>query len=534
MSETPTPAPGAIHSSDDEQMLHKLGYAQELMRAMGAFQNFAISFTIISILAGCLTSYYIAFQWGGPVAVTWGWLIVGLFTTLVALSMAEIASTYPTAGGLYYWSSKLGNAGWGWFTGWFNLIGLIGIVAAVAYGLAIFATSLLNLLLDYPNDIHHIFYIFALVMLAATLVNVFDVRITSTINSVSAWWHVAGVVIIVLALIIVPDGHQSVSYVFTTTINNSGFSGHGWSSIVFWMVFGIGLTMSQYTLTGYDASAHMAEETHKASRAAAVGMISAVVISVIAGFILLLALTFAIPDAVKVQEQFTYIVTYIWQESMSTRWAEFLLFIAVVAQFFCLTACLTSGSRMLFAFSRDRAVPGHQMWRRVSKHRVPVWSVCAVGALGFLLMVPTWWNNLAGYYVGTSVGTTGLYIAFILPVILRWRKGDAFERGAWSLGKHYKWINPIAILWVAFISIIFMLPTGPGGIPGKNAFDWNLVNYAPLTIGGAFLLFGGWWVLSAKNWFVGPVRMGTDEELEKLEAQQEAEFALPADTKYSS
>ncbi|MCY7302343.1 MAG: amino acid permease, partial [Thermoleophilia bacterium] len=250
--------------------------------------------------------------------------------------------------------------------------------------------------------------------------------------------------------------------------------------------------------------------------------------------ILLLALTFAIPDAQAVQEQFGYIVTYIWQESMSSTWAEFLLFIVVVAQFFCLTACLTSGSRMLFAFSRDRAVPGHKLWSKVSSHRVPVWSVCAVGTLGFLLMLPTWCNNLAGYYVGTSVGTSGLYIAFILPVFLGWRGGDSFETGAWSLGKHSKWINPIAILWVVFISIVFMLPTGPGGIPGNDAFDWNLVNYAPLTIGGAFILFGAWWMLSAKKWFVGPVRMGTAEELEQLEARQEAEFSVPADTTYGS
>ena len=535
MSETPAPAPSAtIHTSEDEKRLHQLGYAQELLRAMGAFRNFAISFTIISILAGCLTSYYIAFQWGGPVAVTWGWLLVSAFTILVALSMAEIASTYPTAGGLYYWSSKLGNAGWGWFTGWFNLIGLVGIIAAVGYGLAIFATSLLNLLWDYPNDIHHIFYVFVAVLIGATLVNVFDVRITSFINGVSAWWHVIGTVIIVLALVIVPDSHQSVSYAFTTTINNSGYSGHGWGSLVFWMVFAIGLTMSQYTITGYDASAHMAEETHKASRGAALGMIYAVVISVIAGFILLLALTMAIPDTKAVQEQFTYIVTWIWEESMSRRWAELLLFIVVFAQFYCLTACITSGSRMLFAFSRDRAVPGHQLWRKVSRHRVPVFSVVAVGCLGFLLMVPTWWNNLAGYYVGTSVGTTGLYIAFILPVILRYRKRESFEHGAWSLGSNYKWINPLAIVWVAFITIVFMLPTGPKGIPGNDAgFDWNYVNYAPLTILGAFLLFGGWWVLSAKNWFEGPVRMGTDEELEQLEARQEAGFLLPADTEYT-
>jgi len=528
------PAVSEIHLTDDERILHRLGYAQELMRAMGAFRNFAISFTIISILAGCLTSYYLAFQWGGPVSVEWGWIVVGTFTTFVALSMAEIASAYPTAGGLYYWSSKLGSPAWGWFTGWFNLIGLIGIIGAVGYGLAIYATAFFNLIWSYPNDRHHIFYLFAAFLICGTLVNVFDVRITSMINAISAYWHVVGVLIIVFALIIVPDHHQSAGYVFGQTINNSGFSGHSWGSGIFWMVFAIGsIGMAQYTLTGYDASAHMAEETHKASRSAATGMLWSVVVSVIAGFILITAITFAIPDQKAVQEQFTYITTYIWQTSMGTHWAEVLLFIVVLAQFYCLAACLTSGSRMLFAFSRDRAVPGHQLWRSVSRHRVPVWACFAVGALGFLLLLPTWWNNLAGYYVGTSVGTTGLYIAFILPVFLRYRQGSGFQHGAWSLGNHYKWINPIAMVWVAFISIVFMLPTGPGGIPWNAAWSWNLANYAPVTIVGAFVLFGGWWVLSAGKWFKGPVRMGTDEELLALEAQQQKEFLLPGDTEFS-
>jgi amino acid transporter len=531
-SESPA-ASGHPHLTEDERVLHRLGYAQELFRAIGAFRNFAISFTIISVLAGALTSYFLAFQWGGPVSVIWGWIIVGTFTIFVALSMGEIASTYPTAGGLYYWSSKLGSPGWGWFTGWFNLIGLIGIIGAVGYGLATFATSLFTLLWGYPNDIHHIFYLFAAFVALATLMNVFDVRITSIINGISAYWHVAGVLIIVFACFIVPDQHQSAGYVFGQTLNNSGFSGHGWSSGVFWMVFAIGsVGMAQYTLTGYDASAHMAEETHKASRSAAVGMVWAVIISVIAGFILVLALTFAIPDQAEVQKHWGDITTYIWQGSMGTHWAEVMLFIAVVAQFYCLTACITSGSRMLFAFSRDRAVPGHQVWRSVSKHRVPVWAALAVGFLGFLLLVPTWWNNLAGYYVGTSVGTTGLYIAFILPVILRFRQGDKFEKGAWSLGRHSRWINVIAILWVTFIFVIFMLPTAPAGMPWRSGWSWNAVNYAPLTVFGAFLLFGGWWVLSAKKWFVGPVRMGTEAELERLEAEQEKEFLLPADTAF--
>lgn len=180
--------------------------------------------------------------------------------------------------------------------------------------------------------------------------NVFDVRITSLINGISAYWHVIGVLIIVFALIFVPSHHQSAGYVFGQTVNNSGFSGHGWSSAIFWMVFAIGsIGMAQYTMTGYDASAHMAEETHKASRSAAVGMLWAVVVSVIAGFVLLTAITFAIPDQKAVQDQFTYITTYIWQTSMSTHWPEVLLFIVVMAQFYCLPvrgATRTSSSKV--------------------------------------------------------------------------------------------------------------------------------------------------------------------------------------------
>ena len=151
-----SPSPG-YHTSEDEKTLHKLGYAQELFRAMGGFQNFAISFTIISILAGCLTSYSIAYLQGGPIVVSWGWLLVGLMSTLVALAMAEIASAYPTAGGLYYWASKLGIPGWGWFTGWFNLVGQIAVTAAIGYGLAIFSTALLNYWFDYPNTKEYVY-----------------------------------------------------------------------------------------------------------------------------------------------------------------------------------------------------------------------------------------------------------------------------------------------------------------------------------------------------------------------------------------
>jgi len=284
--------------------------------------------------------------------------------------------------------------------------------------------------------------------------------------------------------------------------------------------------MSQYTITGFDASAHVAEETRNASRAAAVGMWTSVVVSVVFGFILLVAVTRAIPAEPQLD---LYIIPASWVGAMGQSWGTFLLFICCVAQMFCLTASVTSASRMLFAFSRDRAVPGHQLWRRVGRNRIPHFAVIAICVLAAALMLPTLYNFFIGYYVGTGIAVIGLYIAFILPVILRYRMKDEFTPGAWTLGNHYKWIDPIAIVWVFFISFIFLMPPYSISVPWNDGFTWEAVNYAPILVGGALLLFGGWWVLSAKNWFKGPVRMGTDEELEQLEEQQLGGFAMPTE-----
>ena len=533
------PAAGA-GITEDERILHRLGYAQELFRAMGGFQNFAISFTIISILAGCLTSYYIAFESGGPIAVTWGWLLIGLFSTIIALAMAEIASSFPTAGGLYYWASKLGSPGWGWATGWFNLIGQIAVTAAIGYGLSTFATALFDDLFSLEQHTHAwfgfdynetVYALYALFLLAACLINVFDVQVTSLLNTVSAYWHMVGVAVIVIVLIVVPDHHQSLGYVFGGQVNATGYGGNatGFHHAAFWLVFGLGLLMAQYTITGFDASAHMAEETHQASRMAAVGMYMSVVASVVFGFILLVAVTFAIPSTQGALDNIGAVVPWIWRTSMGENWSDALLAICVVAQFFCLTASTTSASRMMFAFSRDGAVPGHGLWRRVSRRRVPVYSVFAIGVLSGALMIPAIWNYLVGYAAGTAIAVIGLYIAFVLPVFLRLRLGERFERGAWSLGRHYRWIDTIALLWVAVIAILFSLPLFRAGLPWDADFSWSLTNYTVLWFAGIGLFFGGWWVVSARHWFKGPVRMGSEDELARIEALREGRSALPAD-----
>jgi amino acid transporter len=491
------------HSREsDEATLRRLGYAQVLYREMGGFSNFAISFTIISVLAGCLTSYYIAFNNGGPVAVTWGWLLVGGFCILVAMAMGEIASAMPTAGALYFWASRLGGPAWGWFTGWFNLVGQIAVTASIDYGAAIFTTALLNLWFPafVGTDTVTIFMVYTVIMALHLAINRVNISFLGQLNTLSAWWHMIGVAVIVAVLVLVPERHQSVQFVFGSTLNNSGFS-----DSAFWFVFGIGLLMAQYTITGFDASAHMSEETRSASRAAAWGTVMSVVVSVLFGFVLLVVVTFAVPDVQGTVDAGANAVVYIWTTALGQAGAEFLLLIAVVAQFFCGTASVTSASRMMFAFSRDRAVPGSGLWRKVAANRVPVNAVTAIAVLAWALMLPTLVNGAIGYLVGTSIAVIGLYIAFALPIILRIKAGDSFEHGAWSLGKHYKWISPLAVAWIAVVCVLFLLPISPKGVPGAPDFDWNVVNYAPLTVGVALILFGGWYLLSARAWFTGPV-----------------------------
>jgi amino acid transporter len=508
----------------DTRLLHSLGYAQELSRRMSGFSNFAISFTIISILSGTLTLYGTGINYGGPVEEAYGWPLVSVFVIIVGLGMAEIASKYPTAGGLYYWASKMGGPVWGWFTGWFNLIGQIAITAGIDYGAAVFADALLGLL--WPSSFHgtqhEIVAVYAVILLLHAALNIFSVRLVAFLNDVSVWWHVGGVVIIVAFLIFKPTHHQSFGTVFGHTVNNSGFSG-SW----LWFVLLLGLLQAQYTYTGYDASAHMSEETQGASRAAARGVIMSIVVSAVFGYILALGVTFAIQDLHTTAAAGGFAVKQVFLDSLGTHTAEVMLFITVMAQLYCGMSSITSASRMMYAFSRDGATPGHQLWRKLNGQRVPVYSVVAIAVLAFLCAFPAYFgtNGVVAYAAVTSIATIGLYIAYAIPIYLRLRIGDAWEPGEWNLGKKYKVVGWIAILWVVFISVLFLMPISPLGIPFKHGFTWLDVNYAPIAVVGTLLLVGGWWVLSARNWFKGPIAQGSEEELARIEAQYDGRGA---------
>ncbi len=518
--------------SRDEQTLAELGYKQELKRGWSGFSNFAISFSIISVLAGCFTTYGQAFNNGGPIAISIGWPLISLLVLCVAFSMSELASAFPTAGGIYYWASKLGGPGWGWFTGWFNLIGLVAVVASVDYVCSAFLTYLLGL-----YDVHFIFNftkaaaatnvhytahvtfaVFACVLTLHGLINVFSSHLVSLFNAVSVWWHVIGVTVIVVLLILVPSHHASFSYVFSHTINNSGFKGGATHVPFFWLyVLPLGFLLTMYTITGYDASAHVSEETHGAAESAPKGIWKSVFYSAAIGWIVLLAITFAVPvhQEAKVLAP-GYTALTIFTLALTTAAAKAVILISTVGQLFCGMACVTSASRMTFAFSRDGAVPGHNLWRRLGKNRTPTWAVLFVCLFALIITIPAYFPNSAGTPVAflavTSVSVIGLYIAYTIPVFLRWRMGESFQRGPWTLGAKYKWINPIAFVWVAICVVIFCLPFVPAGVPGNKKFSWSSVNYAPIVTIGVMVVVTLWYLLSARNSFKGPIRTIEFEE----------------------
>jgi amino acid transporter len=507
--------------TDDERRLAELGYKQELHRSWSGFSNFAISFSIISILAGCFTTFAQAWNNGGPIAISIGWPLISAFILVIGFCMSELASAYPTSGGIYWWASKLGGPKAGFFTGWLNLIGLLAVTASVGYG----AASFLNILLGvysptYATDfmggdyLKQQFVLFMLIMIFVTIINIFGGHLLAIINNVSVWWHVFGAAIVVGILVFATDNHQSLKWMYTTQINNSGFA----QSSYWFYVLPLGFLLTQYTITGFDASAHLSEETHGAHMSAARGIWQSIFYSAIGGYILLMAFLYVASNTDYINSFDPAVNPYgggsifaLLVQALGTGTNfKIVMIITTAGQIFCVAACLTSCSRMMFAFSRDGAVPMGHIWKKVNKHRVPLNAVLVSALIGVIITLPALYKSPSGaptaFYAVVSVAVIGLYLAFLIPIYLRWKMGDKFKGGEWTLGKKYKWMNPLAFIEIAIISVYFIAPFSPAGIPGNKDFTWTAVNYAPILAGGSLLIIWIWWQLSVKNWFKGPVR----------------------------
>jgi len=525
MTVTGDPSSTSAELAADVRQLHSLGYAQELRRRMSGFSNFAVSFTIISILSGCLTLYGYGMSTGGPAEMVWGWVGVGIMTTIVGLGMAEVCSAYPTAGGLYYWSAKLAKKqgpAWSWFTGWFNLLGQVAITAGIDFGFALFFTAFLNLTTGLGATRGHVVLVYAGILIVHALLNTFGVRVVAFLSDVSVWWHIIGVAIIVIVLGTVPAHHATASFVFTKFVNLTGF--HSSYYVIF-----IGLLMAQYTFTGYDASAHMSEETHNPSIAGPKGIVNSIVVSLVAGFILIVGITFAITHnySSSLASSTGVPPVQIWLDALGRHGGELLLVIAFVAQAYCGMASVTANSRMVYAFSRDGALPASHFWHRINpRTRTPTNSIWFAAGFAFILGVPYLWSPTA-YFAVTSIATIGLYIAYVIPTLLRRLAGSRFIPGPWSLGRWSPLVGWLGVVWVGIITVIFVLPE-------VSPVTRNSFNYAPIAVGVVLLYAGGYWLISARKWYKGPRPQGDELQLEAIENELREVEVLEAELEHTT
>lgn len=537
--------------AQDVHELHKLGYAQELYRSMGGFSNFAISFSIISILTGAVILYDYGLAWAGTAAVMIGWPLVTVFVLLVAASMAEIASAYPTAGGLYYWASKMKSKNWGWWTAWFNLIGQFAIVAGINFAAAAFLNAtiitplLANIGVVYDNTTVILgagttailtgqLLTMGLLMLVQLGMNIAGINLVSLLNQISVWWHIVIVVAVVALIFLANKPDLSGLHLFKVEPldqggswnNNLGFVNLQYgpaTSYPLVLAFMFSLLQANWTYTGYDASAHVAEETVGARVSSAWGVFISVAVSAVVGYIFLVALTTHLPslkdlfpnplptDLSKASQYYFgggVAVIAILEYNLGQIGTLLSAGIAI-AMAFCGLSSVAAAGRMLFAFSRDDGLPGSGWLKKVShRHRTPANSLTAI-------VVVAWLFTVAAGIVGggtaivivTAVSTIFLYAAYGICIYLGATTSEWLQHRVWSLGRWSKPTAWIAVLWVVVLMVLFTFPT-------SGNISW------PFMIGIVALLviyYFAW----ARARFQGPKIMGSEVELTELEREFE-------------
>jgi amino acid transporter len=481
--------PASPALSEDERTLHRMGYKQELSRRMTGFSNFAISMSIICILAGGITSFQYGFCGVGGASIGLGWPLLCLFSMVVALSMAQIASAFPTAGGLYHWASILGGKGWGWVTAWCNLVGLITVVAAVDAGTYDFLFGAF----PWPTG-HHADAIrncgMAALALSQGYLNHRGIRLTTLLTDF------CGYLILVIATALAATmlwyaPHLDWSRLITFT-NYSGLPAGApvlpHSNSVLWL-FALGLLLPAYTITGFDASAHTAEETMRAAVNAPRGIIRSVAVSGIFGWIMLAAVVLAIPDMDQAAKEGNNVFYFIMNSVLPKPLALTLYINIGLAQYFCGLAGVTSVSRMMYAFARDGGLPGSVWLRQVSPTlRTPVAAVwtSALLALSFMFWVP--------YSAIAACCAVFTYISYVLPIFAGYLAyGRTWTKmGPWHMGWGYRPLAIISVVGCAGLIVIGVQP--PNEIAVK------------ILAGAAIIMFVAWFALERKR-FEGPPRM---------------------------
>jgi amino acid transporter len=532
---------------EDVQDLHRLGYAQELFRTMGGFSNFAISFSIISILTGAVILYDYGLAWAGTAAVVIGWPLVTLFVLPIAASMSELASAYPTAGGLYYWASKMKDKNWGWWTAWFNLIGQFAIVAGIDYAAAGFLNATIvdkitggsfNTWVLAPGTLYGVLngqlVTMGVIMLIQLALNIAGINLVALLNQVSVWWHIVIVAAVVVLVLVIGKPDQSGLQLGAiqpldqvgSWDNNLGFTDLQYGAATTYpliLAFFFSLLQANWTYTGYDASAHVAEETIGARMSSAWGVFLSVAVSAVVGYVFLMVLSTHLPNLSTLfpnplPSDLTNTSQYYFGGGVAVisilnynlgSLGDVLAAGIAIAMWFCGLSSLSAAGRMLFAFARDDGVPGSGWLKKVShRYRTPANALVGIAVVSWLFTVATFWvGSGTAIVIVTAISTIFLYAAYGLCIWLGARTEEWRKVRVWSLGRWSKPNAAVAIFWIIVLMILFSFPTS-----GNISWPFMLAVVVLLAV-----YYFAW----AKRRFQGPRVMGREEELSELEKEFE-------------
>jgi amino acid transporter len=464
---------------EDVKILHSMGYAQELARRLSRFSNFAISFSIICILSGGINSLAQATSGAGGAAIGLGWPLGVLVSGVFGIAMAQIASAFPTAGGLYHWGSILGNRFTGWLTAWFNLLGLITVLGAINVGTYYFFLGAFGPAMHVTDSMTTIMVFLTILTGGQALINHYGISLTAKLTDFSGYLIFGGSVLLAVVCLACAQ-----SYDLSRLWNFANYSGDAganvWPSVSGGWVFALGLLMPIYTITGYDASAHTSEETKNAALSSPRGIISSVLWSGVFGYLFLVAFLLMIPNMDEAAKQGWNVFFWALDQRVPYVMKEILYVLIFVAQILCGLATVTSASRMIFAFSRDGGLPFSKVLAKVSPaHRTPnaaIWTSAAL-ALGFVWGAK--WLEAGGtpvYTVVVSCTVIFLFFSFIIPITLglfayggaKWPK-----MGPWNIGRAR--FSLFAVLSIVAMVLIFVIGVQPPNALAKPVTLWFFV-----------------------------------------------------------
>jgi amino acid transporter len=467
----------SLHGTDeDTKILHEMGYAQELSRRMGPFQSFAISFSIICIISGGFGSFPIALSTGGPFSLTIGWLIGGAYALIVAMALGQIASSYPTAGSLYHWASILGGRAVGWVTAYINLLGLFFVIPAVNVFLYLVSKDLffgawLGWDISGWGTWTQIWSV-AGITAAQCLLNHFGIRLTTLLTDFSGYLILVVTVILIVMFIMAAPNFDTAK--LFALVNNTGDAGGGvapaQSSIL--MAILLGMLYPLFTITGFDASAHTAEETVDARNTVHRGMIHSVVWSIVFGFVLICAMLFAIPDtAAAAKSGWSSFNNLFIAAILPSALGKLMLIGVIIANFCCALSAVTSTSRMIYAFARDGGMP--KVLASVSpSSRSPVAAIWFTGIVAVVLTAVT---TPLGAFAALSTGCAMyLYVSYAMPIIAgffaegkTWTSYGSFRLGA--LSKVFSVIVMIGTVLIIIAGHVFVPSIATEAVPAVPA-----------------------------------------------------------------